>query len=122
MSTNAADAHGKPRVSHNNALYTRLLPLLWHRPRTPSEVRSTSPIRSTYTCTVVGNHSPRLLVALRVAAVTIGGVLGHGMCTGLAVVGGRLLATKISERTVAIAGGALFIVFAVHSLWTGPGL
>ena len=52
--------------------------------------------------------------------VTLGGILGHGMCTGLAVLGGRLLATRISERTVAIAGGALFLVFAVHSLWAGP--
>lgn len=52
--------------------------------------------------------------------MTIGGVLGHAMCTGLAVIGGRLLATKISERTVAIAGGLLFIVFAIHSVYAGP--
>lgn len=32
-------------------------------------------------------------------AVIIGGTLGHGLCTGLAVVGGRLIAQKISVRT-----------------------
>lgn len=52
--------------------------------------------------------------------VTIGGIIGHAACTGLAVLGGRLLATRISERQVALAGGILFLVFAAHSLYTGP--
>ena len=71
-----------------------------------------------------GDRSQIATIALASAkdpiGVTLGGILGHGMCTGLAVLGGRLLATRISERTVAIAGGALFLVFAVHSLWAGP--
>lgn len=54
--------------------------------------------------------------------VTIGGVIGHAFCTGLAVVGGRLLATKISERQVALAGGILFLIFALHSVYQGPAL
>jgi len=52
--------------------------------------------------------------------VTLGGIIGHALCTGLAVVGGRMLATKISERTVAYSGGVLFLFFALHSLWVGP--
>lgn len=52
--------------------------------------------------------------------VIIGGLVGHAMCTGLAVVGGRMLAARISERTVAWAGGILFLVFAVHSFIVGP--
>jgi putative Ca2+/H+ antiporter (TMEM165/GDT1 family) len=52
--------------------------------------------------------------------VTFGGILGHALCTGLAVVGGRMLATKISEKAVALSGGILFIVFALHSLYVGP--
>jgi putative Ca2+/H+ antiporter (TMEM165/GDT1 family) len=52
--------------------------------------------------------------------VMLGGVVGHALCTGLAVVGGKFLATKISERVVLLAGGALFVVFALHSLWAGP--
>ena len=50
--------------------------------------------------------------------VTAGGILGHACCTGLAVVGGRMLAASISERTVALAGGVLFVLFAVHGVYT----
>lgn len=32
--------------------------------------------------------------------VTLGGCTGHALCTGLAVIGGKLLASRISERTV----------------------
>lgn len=31
--------------------------------------------------------------------VAVGGTLGHCMCTGLAVIGGRMIAQKISVRT-----------------------
>ena len=51
--------------------------------------------------------------------VTVGGVLGHAMCTGLAVVGGRYLAGKIPERTVLFAGGVLFVLFAIHAFVVG---
>jgi len=51
--------------------------------------------------------------------VTIGGFIGHSLCTGLAVIGGKLLATRISERTVTLMGGCLFLVFAVHSIIYG---
>ena len=37
--------------------------------------------------------------------VTIGGILGHAICTGLAVIGGRMLASSISEKTVCMLGG-----------------
>lgn len=48
--------------------------------------------------------------------VTLGGCIGHGLCTGLACVGGRFLAARISERMVLLAGGTLFLIFAVHAL------
>ena len=48
--------------------------------------------------------------------VAFGGVLGHMICTGLAVVGGRLVALQISQRTLAFLGGALFLAFAVHTV------
>lgn len=54
-----------------------------------------------------------------VSAVTLGGVLGHSLCTGAAVVGGRHLAAHIDERMVSIVGGVLFLCFGVHSLWEG---
>jgi len=52
--------------------------------------------------------------------VTVGGTLGHALCTGLAVIGGRLLATRISEQQVAFFGGLLFWAFALHEVWVGP--
>jgi len=48
--------------------------------------------------------------------VTLGGCIGHGLCTGLACVGGRFLAARISERMVLLAGGSLFVIFAIHAL------
>merc|ERR1711871_364878 len=52
--------------------------------------------------------------------VTVGGILGHSLCTAMAVIGGRMLATKISERTMLLLGGGLFLIFAVLDLWKGP--
>ncbi|OWZ14939.1 putative membrane protein [Phytophthora megakarya] len=57
-----------------------------------------------------------------VFGVTLGAILGHSMCTGIAVVGGKFLATRISERTVTLVGGVLFVLFALHSFITGPGV
>jgi len=34
-----------------------------------------------------------------VIGVIIGGILGHALCTGIAVLGGRIVAQKISVRT-----------------------
>jgi len=53
-------------------------------------------------------------------AVTAGGVLGHACCTSLAVIGGRMLASRISERTVTMAGGVLFLIFAIHGILQDP--
>ncbi|XP_059055740.1 transmembrane protein 165 isoform X2 [Achroia grisella] len=53
--------------------------------------------------------------------VVVGGSLGHALCTGLAVIGGRMVAQKISVRTVTIIGGIVFLFFAVSALFIGPG-
>ena len=37
-----------------------------------------------------------------VYGVCVGGILGHALCTGLAVVGGRMIATRISVKTVTL--------------------
>ncbi|XP_028400026.1 transmembrane protein 165-like isoform X2 [Dendronephthya gigantea] len=55
-----------------------------------------------------------------VLGVTLGGTLGHALCTGLAVIGGRLIAQKISVKTVTLIGGVVFLLFAVSSLIIGP--
>ena len=48
--------------------------------------------------------------------VTLGATIGHALCTGLAVIGGKMLASSISERTVLMVGGVLFCIFAVLAL------
>ena len=49
--------------------------------------------------------------------VTIGGCIGHSICTGMAVLGGRMLASRISEKSVAFYGGLVFLAFGVHSVF-----
>ena len=53
-------------------------------------------------------------------AVNAGAIIGHAMCTGLAVLGGKVLATRISEKTVTFIGGVIFLLFAAHSLLIDP--
>lgn len=60
-----------------------------------------------------------LAASSHVAGVTLGGCAGHAVCTGAAVLGGRGMASVISERAVGIAGGALFLLFGAHSLLYG---
>ncbi|GJN13064.1 hypothetical protein PR202_ga31397 [Eleusine coracana subsp. coracana] len=52
--------------------------------------------------------------------VAVGASLGHTVCTSLAVVGGSMLASKISQRTVATIGGVLFLGFSVSSYFYPP--
>lgn len=68
-----------------------------------------------------GDRSQIATIALSAAknpfGVTLGGCLGHTMCTGLAVLGGRMLAARISEKTVSFVGGLIFLVFGIHSVF-----
>jgi len=48
--------------------------------------------------------------------VCLGGILGHCVCTGVAVIGGRLLAQKIDARTITIIGAVVFLIFGVVGL------
>jgi putative Ca2+/H+ antiporter (TMEM165/GDT1 family) len=55
-----------------------------------------------------------------VYGVTAGAILGHATCTGIAVIGGRLLAGRISERLMTGLGGLLFLIFATVAWIKGP--
>lgn len=55
-----------------------------------------------------------------VYGVIVGGVLGHSLCTGLAVIGGRMIAQRISVRTVTLVGGVVFLLFAFSALFMSP--
>ncbi len=51
--------------------------------------------------------------------VMLGGILGHAICALIAVIGGRAIASHISERTITIIGGLLFILLAIVSISFG---
>jgi putative Ca2+/H+ antiporter (TMEM165/GDT1 family) len=68
-----------------------------------------------------GDRSQIATIALASAknpvGVTIGGILGHCICTASAVLGGRMLASNISEKTVSQWGGIVFLIFGIHSIF-----
>ncbi|WWC63129.1 uncharacterized protein I303_105729 [Kwoniella dejecticola CBS 10117] len=47
-----------------------------------------------------------------VPVIAFGTILGHGVCTAGAVMGGRYLSTKISVKHISLLGSAAFIIFA----------
>jgi Ca2+/H+ antiporter, TMEM165/GDT1 family len=51
--------------------------------------------------------------------VTIGAISGHAICSLIAVIGGRLIAGRISERMITLLGGILFLVFAMVDWFEG---
>ncbi|KAM7274416.1 hypothetical protein ACFE04_029080 [Oxalis oulophora] len=66
-----------------------------------------------------GDRSQIATIALathkNAVGVAIGATIGHTICTSIAVIGGSMLASKISQRTVAAIGGLLFLGFSVSS-------
>lgn len=48
--------------------------------------------------------------------IIVGGAVGRTVITGLAVIGGRMVAKHISIRTVTFVGGMLFLLFAVSGV------
>ncbi len=53
--------------------------------------------------------------------VAFGALSGFFLCIGLAVVAGRLVAGRLSERFITLFAGALFLVFAIAAAWRGLG-
>ncbi|XP_055926061.1 transmembrane protein 165-like [Argiope bruennichi] len=82
----------------------------------------------TFTMTFLAEWGDRsqlttIILAAREDAVgvTIGAVIGHGVCTSLAVIGGRIVAQRISVKSVTFIGAVIFLIFAVWALAIGPG-
>ncbi|KAK4535895.1 hypothetical protein CDCA_CDCA06G1920 [Cyanidium caldarium] len=67
-----------------------------------------------------GDRSQIATIALaahrNMGGVIFGAIVGHTICTSLAVAGGRLVAAKIPERFIALSGGVLFLVFGILSV------
>lgn len=60
-----------------------------------------------------------LAASNNVIGVTIGAIIGHTICALIAVLGGKFIAGRLSERTITLIGGALFYVFAVVAIING---
>ncbi len=60
-----------------------------------------------------------LAAAHQASGVMLGGIVGHTICSLIAVWGGKVIAGRISEQIITIIGGVLFILFAVLAIWPG---
>ncbi|KAK4211795.1 putative transmembrane protein pft27 protein [Rhypophila decipiens] len=74
----------------------------------------------TFVMTFLGEWGDRSQIAtIAMAAgqdywwVTLGAVLGHACCTGVAVVGGRAIAGKVSLKVVTVGGALAFLLFGI---------
>ncbi|KAG9282759.1 transmembrane protein 165 [Astyanax mexicanus] len=112
-------ANGAPDVE-TGAAVTMLPQRKWHSVISPIFIQA-------LTLTFLAEWGDRSQLATIVLAaredpfgVAVGGTLGHCLCTGLAVVGGRMVAQKISVRTVTIIGGIVFLAFAFSALFIKP--
>jgi putative Ca2+/H+ antiporter (TMEM165/GDT1 family) len=52
--------------------------------------------------------------------VVMGGIIAQALCTTAAVLGGKSLASQISEKMVELSSGVLFLLFGIMSLTSGP--
>jgi len=78
----------------------------------------------TFVMTFLGEWGDRSQIAtIAMAAgqdywwVTLGAVLGHACCTGVAVVGGRAIAGKVSLKVVTVGGAVAFLFFGLIYLF-----
>ncbi len=55
-----------------------------------------------------------------VLGVTLGAIVGHACCALIAVLGGKLIAGRISERAITALGGLLFLVFGAVAILNLP--
>ncbi|XP_008405685.1 putative divalent cation/proton antiporter TMEM165 [Poecilia reticulata] len=92
----------------------------WHRLISPIFIQA-------FTLTFLAEWGDRSQLATIILAaredpfgIAVGGTIGHCLCTGLAVLGGRMIAQKISVRTVTIIGGIVFLAFALSALFIKP--
>eukprot|EP00823_Brevimastigomonas_motovehiculus_P008151 TRINITY_DN7423_c0_g1_i1.p1 TRINITY_DN7423_c0_g1~~TRINITY_DN7423_c0_g1_i1.p1 ORF type:complete len:383 (+),score=98.72 TRINITY_DN7423_c0_g1_i1:69-1217(+) len=73
-----------------------------------------------------GDRSQIVTISLASAkdavGVTIGGIIGHFCCTGLAVLGGKFSASYLSEKKVSMIGGVVFIGFGLYGLLSGSDI
>lgn len=67
-----------------------------------------------------GDRTQFTTIALAAAnhpiGVTLGAILGHAICAAIAVVCGKLICGRLSERTITLIGSSLFLMFGLIGL------
>ncbi|MFN4278928.1 TMEM165/GDT1 family protein [Thermosynechococcus sp.] len=70
-----------------------------------------------------GDRTQMATITLAAASHTLGvalsAIVGHGICVAIAALGGSLMAGRISEQTLTLGGGALFLIFAIVTALQG---
>lgn len=86
----------------------------------PKKMNSYSIILQAFSLTLItewGDRTQFATIALAASkdaiGVTVGAILAHSICTAIAVIGGRMIAGRVSERLVTAIGGGLFIFFGI---------
>jgi hypothetical protein len=69
---------------------------------------------------MIFNFLVQLATHKNALGVAAGATIGHTICTSVAVVGGSMLASRISQRSVATVGGLLFLGFSLSSYFYPP--
>jgi len=92
------------------------------------KVRRGSPLKAFFeTATLIfiaewGDRSMLATIALGAAqnpvGVASGAIVGHAIATGIAVLGGALASKHVSEKTINIASGVLFLLFAAATAYS----
>ncbi len=90
----------------------------------PKKPKNWGVFLESFTLTFVAEWGDRTQIATlalaathNVIGVTAGAILGHTICALIAVLGGKFIAGRISERTLTAIGGLLFYVFAGVAFW-----
>jgi len=60
-----------------------------------------------------------LAAAQNPVGVVLGGILGHAICSAIAVFSGKAIASHLSEKVITFVGGVLFLIFAGVTFWEG---
>lgn len=99
------------RVSGSSGMYKRMLSSVVVKAFTMTFLAEWGDRSQIATISLAAEHD--------VVGVTLGGCVGHCICTGAAVLGGRQLAQVIDERTVNLVGGVMFIFFGALTWYEG---
>lgn len=106
-----ANGKGGDKATNSGGMYKRMLSTVIMKAFTMTFLAEWGDRSQIATISLAAEHD--------VVGVTLGGCVGHCICTGAAVLGGRQLAQVIDEKTVNIVGGVMFLFFGALTWYEG---